>query len=106
MIFSRYYSGSSACDTTSLFALRNLVNWRDVISDAQHKPAPCKRFVNLILDADIIAAAMVFFGMTDISDTPTKHGFSSEMENNIRPVRARYFIKVLKDFIQTYTKQA
>ena len=102
MIFSRYYSGSSACDETSLFALRNLVNWRDVITDAQQKPAPCKRFVELILDADIIAAALIFFGMADINDTPTKHGFSNEMKNNIRPVTARYFSKVLKEFNLTF----
>lgn len=102
MIFSRYYSGSSACDKTSLFALRNLINWRDVITDAQQKPAPCKRFVDLILDADIVAAALVFFGMVDVKDTPTKHGFSSEMANNIRAVRARYFSKVLKEFILTF----
>lgn len=102
LIFSRYYSGSSACDKTSLFALRNLVNWRDVVTDAQQKPAPCKRFVDLILDADIIAAAMLFFGMVDVTGTPTKNGFSSEMENNIRPVRARYFSKVLKEFILTF----
>jgi len=102
LIFSRYYSGSPACDKTSLFALRNLVNWRDVITDAQQKPAPCKRFVELILDADIIAAALVFFGMADINDTPRKHGFSNEMENNIKPVRVRYFSKVLKEFILTF----
>ena len=102
MIFSRYYSGSSACDKTSLFASRNLINWRDVVTDAQQKPAPCKRFVDLILDADIIAAALVFFGMVDVKDTPTKHGFSDEMANNIRAVRARYFSKVLKEFILTF----
>lgn len=102
LIFSRYYSGSSACDKTSLFALRNLVNWRDVITDAQQKPAPCKRFVDLILDADIIAAALVFFGMVDVDATPTKHGFSNEMVNNIRAVRARYFSRVVIEFILTF----
>jgi len=50
--------------------LRNLVNWQN-ITDAQQKPAPCKRFVELILDADNIAAALVFFGMADINDTPS-----------------------------------
>ena len=54
------------------------------------------------MDADIIAAALVFFGMADINDTPRKHGFNNEMENNIRPVRARYFSKVLKEFILTF----
>ena len=64
--------------------------------------APCKRFVDLILDADIIAAAMVFFGMGDVNDTPTKHRFSEEMGNYIRPVRARFFSKIIREFILTY----
>lgn len=103
LIFSRYYSGSSASDKTSLFALRNLVNWRDVVSDAQHNPAPCKRFVNLILDADIIAAALKFFGMTSADDKPTKHCFDSEtMKTGLRVVRQRFFNQVLQEFIQTF----
>ena len=102
LIFSRYYSRSSACDKTSLFALRNIVNRQDVVTDAQQKPAPCKRFTDLILDADIIATALVFFGMADVNDHPTKHGFSNEMENNIRAVRARYFSKVMKEFIMNF----
>ena len=58
--------------------------------------------MDLILDADIIVAALVFFGMVDVKDTPTKDGFGNEMANNIRAVRARYFSKVLKEFILTF----
>ena len=54
------------------------------------------------MDAGIIAAALVFFGAVDVKDTPTKDGFSNEMANNIRAVRARYFSKVLKEFILTF----
>jgi hypothetical protein len=68
LIFSRFYSGSSACDRTSLFALHNLINWRDVVTDAQHKPARCKRFLNLVLDAQIITAGMKFFGMNNVKE--------------------------------------
>ena len=79
LIFNRYYSGYSATDKTSLFALRNLVNWRDVVSDAQHNPTPCKRFVKLVLDANIIAAALRLFGMETTDDQPTKHRFNPEL---------------------------
>ena len=85
------YSGSSASDKTSLFALRNLVNWRDVVSDAQQKPAPCKRFVNLVLDASIIAAALKFFGMETTEDTPTKTSISPGLATGLKVVRQRFF---------------
>ena len=72
------------------------------MSDAQHKPAPCKRFVNLVLDADIIAAALKFFGMESTDDKPTAHGFSDELATGLRVVRQRYFHRVIKEFIQMY----
>lgn len=103
LIFSRYYSGSSASDKTSLFALRNLVNWRDVVSDAQHNSAPCKRFVNMVLDADIIAAALKFFGRTSSDDKPTKHSFDSDfMRISLRAVSLKYFNRIVQEFIQTF----
>lgn len=78
------------------------MNWRDVVSDAQHNPAPCKRFVNLVLDADIIAAALKFFGMETTDDQPTMHSFNTDLANGLRVVRQRYFHRVVKEFIETY----
>ena len=78
------------------------MNWRDVVSDAQHNPAPCKRFVNLVLDANIIAAALKFFGMETTDDQPTKHRFNPELANGLRVVRQRYFHRVVKEFIELY----
>ena len=102
LMFSRYYSGSSTSDKTSLFALRNFVNWRDVVSDAQQKPAPCKRFANLVLDASIMAAALKFFGMERTEDTPTKLSISQELATGLKVVHQRFFYRVIKEFIQTY----
>lgn len=78
------------------------MNWRDVVTDAEHKPAPCKRFVNLILDADIIAAALEFFGMETTDDEPTKHIINEVLKTSIKAVRQRYFYRVIKEFIETY----
>lgn len=78
------------------------MNWRDVVTDAQHNPAPCKRFVNLILDASIIAAALKFFGMETIDDQPTKNSFSPELTTGLRVVRQRYFHRVIREFIESY----
>jgi len=41
--------------------------------------------------------------MVDVEDTPTKHGFSNQMTNNIRTVRAKSVSKVFgKEFILTF----
>lgn len=102
LIFARFYSGSSACDSTSLFALRNLINWRDVVSDAQQKPAPCKRFLNAVLDAQIVAAGMKFFGMTTVQDKPTINGFSDSMKERVKPVKQKFLQSTVLKFISTF----
>lgn len=102
LIFNRFYSGSSACDKTSLFALRNLINWRDVVTDAEKKPAPCKRFLNLFLDAQLIASGMDFFGMQNVKSRPTKNGFKESMKDSLKAVKQKYLFPTIKQFICTY----
>lgn len=102
LIFDRFYSGSSACDKTSLFALRNLINWRDVVTEAEKKPAPCKRFLNLVLDAQLIAAGLDFFGMHDVKSRPTKNGFNESMSDSLNAVKQKYLFSTVKQFICTY----
>ena len=106
LIFSRLYSGSSACDRTSLFAIRNLINSRDVVADAQHKPAACKRFLNVVLDAHIITAGLKFFGMNTVKDKPTKNGFSESMKDSIKPVKQKYLQSTAIKFISTFIVDA
>ena len=60
-----------------------------MVSDAQQKPAPCKRFANLVLDASIIAAALKFFGMETTEDTPTKHSISPELATGLKGAESR-----------------
>ena len=75
------------CDRSSLFALRNQVNWRDVVTNADEKPAQCKRFLNLVLDGQIITAAMEFFGMKSMDDTPSRNGFPEEIKQGTSLVK-------------------
>ena len=71
---------------------------RDVISDAQHNPVPCKRFINVILDANIFAAALQLFGMTSADDKPTRHGF----ENKSQSSAPKVLQSNLQEFIQAF----
>ena len=82
-----------ASDETSLFAL----NWPNAVSDTQQKPAPCKRFIKLGLDASIIAASHMFFGKETTENTPTKHTISRELATGLKVVRQRFFIEWSKN---------
>ena len=73
-----------------------------MVTDAEHNPASCKRFVNLVLDADITVAAMQFFGMENMTDLPTKHIFGPDNNKQARVVRMLYLHRVLREFVLTY----
>ena len=73
-----------------------------MVSDTQQKPALCKRFVKLGLDASIIATAHMFFGKETTENTPTKHTISRELATGLKVVRQLFFYRVIKEFIQTY----
>jgi len=72
------------------------------VADAEKKPAPCKRFLNLILDAQIIAAAMDFFGMDNVKSRPTKNAFNAAMKDSLKAVKQKYLYPTVKKFICTY----
>ena len=56
----------------------------------------------MVLDAQLIAAGMNFFGMPDMKSAPTKNGFSEGMKDNIKAVKHKYFHSVIKKFVRTY----
>ena len=57
----------------------------------------------MVLDADIIAAALKFFGMTSSDDKPTKHSFDGDfMRTSLRVLCLKYFNRIVQEFIQTF----
>lgn len=58
--------------------------------------------MNLVLDAQIIAAGLKFFGMNTVKDKPTKNGFSESMKERVKPVKQKYLQTVTHKFISTY----
>lgn len=95
IIFKRFYNGGSASDRTSLFALRNLV------TDSHCRPQR-KRFISLVLDADIVASAFHFFGMESLEDAPSKHAFSGTMASRVAVVKQRYLSSTVREFLNQY----
>lgn len=57
-------------DGGTLYQLRNLINWRNVVSDPSNDVNSCEDFFLLVLTAHILAAAMEILGMQSLSDTP------------------------------------
>ena len=66
------------------------------------RPSQCKRFISLVLDADIIPPAFHFFGMKSLEDAPSKHGFSDTMASRVAVVKQRYLASTVRQFLNQY----
>ena len=73
-----------------------------MVTDSHSRPAQCKRFISLVLDADIIAAAFHFFDMESFEDAPSKHGFSDTMASRVAVVKQRYLTTTVRQFLNQY----
>ena len=72
------------------------------MTDSNCRPAQCKRFINLVFDADIIAAAFHFFDMESFEDAPSKHGFSDTMASRVAVVKQRHLTSTVRQFLNQY----
>ena len=73
VIFKKYYSTASNSEKGTLFQLRNHINRRNVSTSAiGDKYTASNNFIQDVTDATIIAAALHYFGMDNIHDTPKK----------------------------------
>ena len=61
-----------------------------------------KRFISLVLDADIVATAFHFFGMESLEDAPSKHAFSGTMASRVAVVKQRYLSSTVREFLNQY----
>lgn len=74
-IYREYYKEASMGDRGTLHQLRNLINRRDVYGTDSviEKFRPHHQFLEDVLDAVIVAAAMAHFGLTSTEAEPTKN---------------------------------
>lgn len=70
MIWRRLYKGSSNIDGGTLYQLRNIINRRDVVKQPSKNMNACEGFLDVVVEAHIVSAAMTVFGMQTVDDKP------------------------------------
>jgi L1 cell adhesion molecule like protein len=70
-IWKILYNTKSVSDKGTLFQIRNLLNRRNVSKSPKENFDACDDLFNTALDGHIIAAALSYLNMTNISDTPS-----------------------------------
>ncbi len=70
-----------------------------MVSDAEKKPVQCKRFLHLVLDSQIIAAAMKFFGSKTVENKPSDIVIPDEMKEATTTVKQEFLHNLIKQFL-------
>ena len=81
MIYSRFYSGSSAVDQCTMFADRRVINRRNVCSDVKSAYRADRDFLLTVLKSRVIAAAMNVLGLENKTGKPSKFVLPPNIEN-------------------------
>ena len=68
------YKDDSFMDKGTLKQLQNLINRTNVPKMVKNNYAGARKFFSVVLEAHLIVAGLKFFGMNEITDTPTKNG--------------------------------
>ncbi len=79
-IFSRLYKTGSSFQGGTLLQLRNLINRRNVKADTAGKFNETLDFFQLVVECHIMAAAMHFFSMKSLDDTPSTNTLPSAIK--------------------------
>ena len=101
VIFNKYFDQQSAKDGGTLCQLRNIINRSNVTGNVKKEMNATEDFLNSVLNAHVVAAALTFFGMDKTTDEPTQYRWdSSTMET--KEGKWMYLSKAIGEFTDKY----
>ena len=79
ILFKCFYKGGSNSEGGTLLQLRNMLNRQNVAADVSGRFNSTVDFVELVTNCHIVAAAMNFFGMKNVSSNSTNNALPSDI---------------------------
>ena len=92
--FDHFYNPSAYGYKRTIFSDRNLVNRRNVVTEVKSKNIACKSFIDLELDARVIAATLHEMNLKGVGDIPID-GTIPDGLTNAKPKGKRNFVYTL-----------
>ena len=83
IIWKRLYSTMSGIDGSTVYQLRNLINWRNAVKDPSNNFAASEDFILLLTEAHIVAVVMTIFGMASVDNNPSLGIFNATNKSSL-----------------------
>ena len=97
------YSKESDGEKGTLKQLQTAINRTNIPTKVKNDPMAVEDFIDLTLDAHIVAAAMEFFGMTDVTSTPTTNIDINKIRELPKGEKKKALFIVVQRFLDHYT---
>ena len=97
-VWNRLYKSASFTDKGTLKQLANLISRTNVPQTVKKDFAATQDFFSLVLDAHIVAAAMIFFDMKDVNDTPKQNELLGNLNTATNDEKRKYLSLCTKAF--------
>ena len=102
IIWQRLYKTTSSKDGGTLLQIKNLINRRNIGKDISGRVNEVEDFLELVISCHLIAAALHFFSMESVTDTPHSNGFSAHVNQMSLPERTKIFRLRMEKIINDY----
>ena len=103
MIFNQLYSKESEGEKGTLKQIQMAINRTNIPTKVKDDPMAVEDFMDLVLDAHIIAAAIDFFGMTTVTSRPTANIDLSKIKKMPKHDKWRSLSLAIQHFLDHYT---
>ncbi|XP_072181183.1 uncharacterized protein [Diadema setosum] len=98
VIWKHLYDASSAADTGTLYSARNFLQARNVTTNPMDNINAAADLMMKFTTALVLAAALHYFGLEDISAEPTKQRFNLQEHGNVQ----QHAEATMSKFVDTY----
>ena len=103
LVFDHLYKAESIREVGTLKYFRERVNRRNITPDNVAKSFEgTEDFLVSVGKAYLIEAAMEYFGMDDLNDTPTKHAPPAGIFHLSKATKKAYFVDVIGSFVDEF----
>ena len=104
IIWRRLYKTGSSKEGGTLLQLKNVINRQNVGStnDISGRVNDIEDFLELVINCHLIAAALHYFSMESVSDTPHSNGFPCEILQKDLSERRKIFHSRMETIIKEY----
>ena len=85
-----------------MYQLKVLLNRSNAVCDPKGNFNSCNDFLQIVIDASFLCAALHFFNMNDLSAPPSINGPSASVLEGSHITRCKYFNNTIANIVDTY----